>query len=413
MKTSIYTGLMFLCLTLTLCASGQDRIRFREASVRLGGLEARPDALFREAAAEIERGQLEVSAQPLLRATTSFTQEIFRVPGLQFEKAVTLRRTGDIWSEGDVLLARWRVDEPYGRGTLIVEDTPAVWRYYLRMTDCSLRSREALGEFWSQFVLFDAAPLNARSVTIETQAIPNETGDFQAEFGTFPSAVGVIRSVYVSGLTRGSECFVRIQAGKKFRSSSYPYAPFVPERFPPLDELMKSWSTTKIRSEVGTRFSLISEDRDEVLITEFARRGMSAEEFVDLLRNVPPGFVQTRMQVVLRALGKVGVSPLPLSYLDSALAFFEGAYPRREDSVESLFRYASTTCTPHFEQRALRLLKSGLFHQGPLRYLGECGVSEDVLAVVETSPLPEQYVEWRRYTAREIRKRMDAARQVR
>src|SRR5262245_2582349 len=119
------------------------------------------------------------------------------------------------------------------------------------------------------------------------------------------------------GVADNSEWFVTIVVGKAYTRQYYPVPPFIPERFPPITELVKSWSSDQIRSELakGSRTPLRS-DREKIILTELAKRGMSTDLIVDLLREAAPGQEYGRLANLEAALKNSG-------HQDSARTYFE------------------------------------------------------------------------------------------
>ena len=176
----------------------------------------------------------------------------------------------------------------------------------------------------------------------------------------------------------------------------------MPERFPPLAELVKTWTTSRIRADVGNEvgasaYNSSSDPRDRVLITELARRGLTTEEIVDLLGSAPPGRLPSRVGTVIAALRAAG-NTVPLSsFIGPALERYRQIGPKADPAVEALFDYAKAGCSqwvpekidkalrdgaPVFEEQAIKALREGMFVRGPLVFLSVCSASEEGLAAV-------------------------------
>lgn len=396
-----------LCLFVRdLCALDERRIAFRQSTDGSLSPEGQPDALFKASERELREGAFDPAAGALLAAAVTFTKSIFNVPSLHFQRAVTRRDAGDI------VVAQWNIDEPYAKGSIILVDTPVVSLYELHLAGVSLNSRDDLATFLSKLLIWGKPPLDAQSVTLGLPAGVEGIREFSGKFATPPVSTPVIRDVYISGIADGNESFMTVQVGKGFTRSAYPVPPFIPERFPPLTELAHSWTFARLWGEVGKTFDLrihmdFSEHRDEILIKELIRRRLSEDQFLDLLSNTKPGYMESRAGIVFSALASTGKEASLNRYFESALNMYERIGPVAGSAAELVFRFASRSCSPALEAHAVRLMKSGVFQKGALSYIGACSSSSEMLRAVEAVSVPDSLVQQKETVLRGIRRRLD------
>jgi hypothetical protein len=152
--------------------------------------------------------------------------------------------------------------------------------------------------------------------------------------------------------------------------------------------------------------------RQDILLAEAVRRGLSTEQIVELLRSAPAGQERTRLSSVVRLLERSGQGSRFSEYFEPALRTYEQMDSRRvKDAVELLFFRARKRCSPIFEQHALRILREGenRLADGPVLYLDFCATSEEALQVLETLRASDVLESRRQSAVQRIRNRLDKA----
>jgi hypothetical protein len=400
-KTAVaVTALYYLSIGNLLAVDNDDRIRFVTSKTLLAPGSVSEDGEFSTFEKQLDTGSFDPQARVLLGAAEKFTNAIFNFHQLQFLRAITRR------DEGDVLLAEWKIEGPIADGRLILKDTPVFSNYIFRITDADLISQKQLGIILLNLLPFEKPPLELSRLQIEMPA----DGLLSSGFYGQVSRSATLNSIFkVSGYKRGSDLFMTIQIGKTFTQKYYyPIAPFVPERFPPLADSVKLWSFGQIRQEVGrtlTPGSGIDEYRDAILVHELVQRGLSQDQFLELLQNAQSR-LGYRAGLVLRAMERAGQKTLITKYFEPALGMYERLGPGAGDAVNSLFRAVARTCTTQFEPSALRLIKNSMFEEGALLYLNRCASSEETLRQMELLPVPSRLIESKKVGLIEIRKRL-------
>jgi len=368
----------------------------------------RPDVLLHAEQKDLTGGGFDPRADLLLKAAEGFTKDVFNFSGLTFLRAITYQN-----DNSDEMLVEWTFKGPATGGTLVLRDTPYRSEYTMRFNGCSCRTREDLSRLLTALVVWTKRPVNLANININLpMSYPNS-----AAFGGAPpplfSEVGVIRDFNLLGWVTDQDLYLRINVGKAFTESYYPVPPFIPERFPPLTELLQLWSSRRIWGELGrpagpNKDVDLSEIRDEILITELARRGLSENEFVELLRNVRPYRLYSRARDVIESLHKAGNAMDFNRYFEAALRMYQGLGPSANNAVRELFRqrFRRAGCAEQLEADALRLLRENVFQEVAIGYLGECSTSEDTVRAIVAASVPDGFVSQKEMALRDVRKRL-------
>lgn len=352
----------------------------------------------------------------MLADAEKFTKNIFNIPSLQFRRAVTHRvPTGAQW--GDVLIAEWEFQEAFGNGSIVLTDTPYYSTYNLRVRDCHIRSQAELTAFLRTALVWNKPPLNFRSdapqvapgqkvggvtpgavLTIHLPASALPIASFSGGPRTPRSASSYSADFLFDGLLEANEWYFQFRVGKSFTHGFYPVPPWIPERFPPLVELAKSWGYARIRGEVGQTVKPFeggpdfTADRDRILIAELARRGLSDDQVLALLTDVQPtprGY-ELRLDAVIGGMKDAGGASFVSRFFVPALKTYEQIGPVAEKSADTLFRSAAVpSCLSGLDSAALETLKQGMFVKGPLAYLARCSTSREALRALEDMPSPD------------------------
>jgi hypothetical protein len=350
------------------------------------------NVLFRAVEKEVSEGVFDPVAQPTLDSATSATKAVFNVPSVKLEKAAT--RQGET---GDVLVAKWSVREPYGTGSVVLRDTPFLSVYAFRFVKLGLTSEKDLTAFLSAFLIWNSAgPTYLHSLTVPVDARSSLIQSFKADWPLTYSVDSGLREG-IAGIAEGGDWFIALQLRKSRLGAFYGGRPYVPERFPPLSELAKSWSTPKIRGEIGKTVKPTSNDwydfsdqRDRILIAELAKRGLSQDQTVELLRDVPQGSYDLRLSTVVNGFSDAGIHSFAKLYLSAALNVYKQVGPPARKAVEDLFIVAGGQCSADFETQATATLQEGAFWEGPLHYLGKCSTSQQTIEAIEKITMPTQ-----------------------
>lgn len=216
----------------------------------------------------------------------------------------------------------------------------------------------------------------------------------------------------LGGVAVGNEWYVRLRLGKSHTTGFYPVPPFVPERFPALTDLVKTWTGAQIRAELGkpvgpSKDDIVPGPRNVILMTELARRGLTTEEVVDLVLSARPAAATGWVGEVLTALRAAGNQTPVSSFIGPAMEMYRRIGSQADRAVEALFDHAKRACAPASEQEAIKALREGAFVQGPRTYLAVCASSEEALAAVAASPDTKRNPRDKEGAIESIRQRID------
>jgi hypothetical protein len=382
-----------------------------------------PDVIYRNAEAKFSQLAFDPAAEKLLRGAEAVTKAVFNVPSLHFEKAVTERvLSRPQW--GDVLIAEWSIDEAFGKGTIILTATPYFSDYAMRLSDCKIGSQAELAAFLQAFIgrPGSKAPLDTANKAVQ-MLWPKPTVGYSfsgvpffagSRLGT--SQLPLIADFNFWGQLRDKEWYLHFGIGKSYSTGGVSAGlAYIPERFPPLADLIKSWGSGQIRREVGDPVKpfegvpAFTDRRDQILIAELARRGLSDEQVADLLTDVHPApkSYGLRLRSFIGGYVDSGKGPW-LAVFAPALKAYEGVGPAADAGVLELFSDAGRlSCPASVEQQALDVLKKGVFSRGPFAYLGRCSTSLQTVAALESlSPGDEAFEKSRAGVIAMIRQRI-------
>jgi len=191
----------FTLFVLAVCVGGtatlvrgQEAITYSVwAEYAKPGSEPSVSPRFREAEARISQGAYDPAADSLLRGAERLTKVIFNVPSLQLQGAITERVYAGV-QRGDVLIAEWRIQEPFGRGMLVLTDTRYYSNYDLRLAACMIRSRTDLTTFLNTALIWGKDPgISPRAQPSRDVPTPGMTVGIQpasASLSSMPTSFG-------------------------------------------------------------------------------------------------------------------------------------------------------------------------------------------------------------------------------
>ncbi len=351
-------------------------------------------------------GVLDGRAKALLAGADAFTRKVFAAPGLEFVRAVSYRQGGD-----DLLTVEWTQKTP--RIDVLLEDTPYRSIYYVHLPYRAISGGTGLTSLLSDVLVWRGPGLHLRPEEMEFGLF--ESGGTVQSFdggAIFRSAAPNGLNIQMRGTTDKVTWQLSLNIPKTYTSGDYPVPPNIPERFPALTELMKDWSFERVWSEIGKPVRIppyLRIDRDTLLATELLRRGVSEQQFSDLLTQVDPVELQQRALTVLQALSQTGQDQLLTQYLRGAVKEYTSRFPNHldsaEDAAELLFTHGNM-CGLKLESIASDALRDRALFLGPLVYLRHCGASESVASFVTTLEVPSQWAQLQANAVRDIRRRM-------
>jgi len=324
----------------------------------------------------------------------------------------TVKNEGD-----DVLIAQWQPGQPAATGVegFWVWDAPDYSWFVLKCDPANFKSPASAQDFLGRILKWETGAPDPLRMNLRYAA--SEVGDFLD--GTADLwLVGSGTKYRVLGVRSGPDSYLLVQVWKELFRLGYPEGGvYVPERFPPLKELVKGWSKERILSEVGRLwdrsdwFANIA-IRDQILIAESARRGLGRSDLELLFfpSNVP-GFRAWSWRT-----GSVMTALVHTNQVDGnreAIADIAMKLGTRDDigrfALQNIFDGLSQS-KGDFTGLALECLSKCVNVEPPLSYLRKRGNTEDVYAKVKRAVVVDLVQEAQRDAAlAEIRARIDEA----
>jgi hypothetical protein len=363
-----------------------------------------PATLFQAIEAHLANEPFDPEAGPLLQAADAFAKALFHLSGTKLDRSATYRGP-----DGDCVVASSKFGEP--PNTLLVNDTPYQSIYSFRLGGARRVSADGLISFLQELIVFQEPPL---------QLMP---GGFSIDAGPVPSTVFYfigrtvlrsqfegVRDIHISGGTDGRDWYISMTVPKVYAKAYYPEPLLVPERFPPLSELLKTWSFDHIRSEVGIHGEsplahTWATERNSMLIAELVRLGLSEQQFVELLVPSDLTSLRTRLGEVWSGFSDAHAEGLYARYGVAALRRYAQIGPKAEESAESYF---IGDCSKEFDSLAKATLKEQRYWTGPIRYITRCSNSTEDLHMLETLTVPDRASESWQFAVRQMRGRLQS-----
>ena len=385
LRQIVVSGIAVVLLSRTVTAADKSRITLTAGSQRHdfeGGRLARD---YADLESQLGTGTFDDRASYLLPSAERFTRTVFNLTSLSSLKAVTYRD-----SSGDCLLMEWHFAEEFGYGSVILQDTPRWSIYQFRFPGNELSTPEGIRATLERLVAWEVRPTRLTKLTINP-ILRNATVLYfdSAPIDMVPRAfVGYLGFV---GTNTKSGSFLEVRFGKLYTEltgGEYPVPPFVPQRFPPLSELIQGWSFEQIANELNSRAfphlsTAPSDYRNKVLVSELLRRGIDEDHLLRILTPDDGRDYEGRLVAVIAGCGLLGKEQV----LDAAIPRVMALYRQRgrpaSIAAEHLFMYAGTRCSESAEAVARETFVSGDFQSGALRYLALCSRSRDVLEEIE------------------------------
>jgi hypothetical protein len=403
---------------LCLPVHGQAPIQYSRSGMTRAAAESpdRPDLRYRAAEARLAAGTFDPTATPFLEGAEAFTRSIVKIPSLQLQKAVTESvATGP--QRGDVLILKWSFEEKFGTGDVILTDTPYYGTANMRLNGRKISSQEDLNALLLSLFGWTGTMASNPQVVAPPMQVHLPLGEINSFSG---SSMGLspynnMGGFAFSAFLNNGEWFINFGVGKL--RANYPVPNFIPERFPPLNDRIKSWTFAQIRNAVGDPVKpwdsvpAFTDRRDQILIAELAHRGLSKDQVVELLRDTEPTEAGYFMRLASMIQGFRDANEVPFSnrYFDPAMEVYESIGPVAGQSVSALLAdVALRKCSAEFEAKAVDLVKAVRFASAGFRYLYLCSNSIETAAAIEAFAMPTEALENEKQTTlKQIRRHIE------
>jgi hypothetical protein len=363
-----------------------------------------PATLFKAIEAHLANEPFDPEVGYLLQAADAFTKALFHLSGAKLNRSATYRGP-----DGDCVVASWKLGEP--PNTLLVNDTPYQSIYSFRLGGARRVTADGLISFLQELIVFQEPPLKLSpgEFSIDAGPVSSTVLYFGGRTST-RSPYALVRDLNISGGTDGRDWYISMIVPKVYARAYYPEPLLIPERFPPLSGLLKTWSFDHIWSEVGVYGEsplahMWARERNSMLTAELVRRGLSEQQFVELLVPSDVTSMRTRLGEVWSGFSDAHAEGLYARYGVAALRRYAQIGPKAEEPAESYF---IGDCSPEFDWLAKATLKEHLYWTGPIRYISRCSNATEDLHLLETLTVPDRASESWEFAVGQMRRRLQS-----
>jgi hypothetical protein len=376
-RNVIATSFAFTTFALLICtsnAAGQATITFdlKAAPTPLVAvpLEDMPGWLMKLRPAE----SVPESVRTVLRMSERAARMALAIPAGRLIGVLPVTGSGQ-----DILFAGWSLDDAAGPTTLAVWDT-TYYTAFLFIWNRMPFANAHDAELFTQRILPAEDFLSRLRVRMLWDGTRSKLFA-EGEPTTFPyrapiQILGVPAqpSSYVYALVVGKRLL-----GRAYDTGGQVPTLYVPERFPPLNERVGTWTKERLIAELDNGFSTVATNRDEILLTELLGRGLSADEFRQLF--VAPGTF--RVEHVMKAVTDTKrVAQYGRGLRDMLLAQTPGD-PRSEETVGIALRYLRSSPDLDLCDLVSQFLARGAFDPWTFSYMEMCGRTQEHYDAVE------------------------------
>jgi hypothetical protein len=362
----------------TVLVAQKNRITFRapygKEHACLG--DSRQD--FLKISSRAEQGRFEPEAAAILKGAQDSTEALFSPKEFLLKAKTTYRD-----SEGDNLAALWSFASDSFSGSIALEDTPFYSTFAIQLRSPTVASRDDVAFVLSSILKWNERPLLLQNLELLHEMAGSSLCVYAYRLSSEYEANNLVRLV---GITHTDAWYVTFEVGKGVLSGFYPYGKFIPERFPPLAELVTRWPSERLWNEIrrpltDNHVSQYSELRDSVVTEEIARRGLTVEKVVELLRiGNPHGFV-SRARITAGVLERVRPGWIDL-YFKEALDMYE--VQGSPDAARVIIGIAARHCSAEKEEVANNMLDARNVGPDVAHYLIKCSNSPKALERVRS-----------------------------
>ncbi len=319
-------------------------------------------------------------AEALLNTAEKATPSVLRLD-LTSARTRSIKRQPE---SGDVMTVVWDISSASIKGSLLLEDTPFVSQYLLSLHETSI---EKLATILPDVLIWPypmTAPLTIQTIEHHESLI----GQINVHF--VGAAMPRIHDYDVRGIgTRDGEWIIEVVIGKGKLRKYYGDTFGVPERVPPLSEIVSSWSDGKLVSELSNRTALNA--RDKIITAELVRREPSDAYLLQLVTRVAKNQMiqlNTFNQIILALYYSDPSGSKVRTFLEANLPGIEAMGPISDEMVHEGYRIVG--CSESMEERAVKYLTEGRFLNAAFAYFSRCSTSTAAFRALEAARVPTQ-----------------------
>jgi hypothetical protein len=186
---------------------------------------------------------------------------------------------------GDVLVASWHPGDSSELGVrgFSTWDAPEDTWFLIECDQAKFASASSAESFLKQLLRWNSIPDLRLQVKFALSSPANLAGSMVVPW------VRPGGEYFLYGIRHESEAYLLIQVGKSYFYRDYPEGgSFVPERFPPLKQLVSTWNKDRLLSEVDRTWLVRGpmanyNSRDAILVSAAVQRGLDRSDLERLL----------------------------------------------------------------------------------------------------------------------------------
>jgi hypothetical protein len=307
---------------------------------------------------------------------------------LNFGPVKELRRSVQVEDGKEILIAEFapkREDEAFIR--VYLRDEPKLIVAYLQVDPMFLNNPENLKHWLAKSVKEQSDPLQIENISVLFLSV-DSPGQIRMRGGFHlkhePSVIDPkLDALQYLGFTVGDKSYIAFVIGKRSLSGIYSAEDRVDERFPPLTQKIKSWSTEKILGQMNE-----DEDRNQILISELLERKLSDEQFrLLVLGPHPQKSMSRRLQLLLFNLRKKN----KLSEFESLFVHLVKSIGLNGSEFEMNTLLQNARLVPEIDltHEVLELIKRTGGSRVEIEYLQERGRTNEIANELENIKVPD------------------------
>jgi hypothetical protein len=404
MKVLSALALVCLGVGIPLGFSAENDVQFK---IQPGMRADNPTAIeeFEKQRELLSRGTLDPTAQPLVAMAESLVRKLFNLHNVQAVRFATRAE-----SVGDTLYGEWTAEISEWNVVVLMRNGPLGTNFLVRFDTFPPPLQFSLERLLKQILAWGKSPIYLRSLTVTLPADNGTITHFRAEAQPMSSIASVadfrISAEYVS-----PHLVLSFFVGEHFVADPPINPAFVPERFPPLKDLVTTWSRERLVREIGATASRpfpgnLTEERDRIITSELVRRGLSDEDLVRLLTDVPNRLYQQRATGIILGIRAAGQQVRYLRAFAETIGQYERIGVIGDSAAEVLFYELANHCAEQFENLALEALTKQHAVRGALGYLQRCGKTQRTYDLVESTQVSTDFSTMRMLTLGDIKSRI-------
>jgi hypothetical protein len=308
----------------------------------------------------------------------------------------------------DVLMAIWKSHKSSaGFRSVTVWDEPEFNLFLFEVDSAVLDTPDAVRNLWQELFQLAAPPLNISAIDFRMLSTKNSTGTvgmgWVAHQRNPRRADAKGYALFLGDYRTSLKAYLCVWVGKKLVPGIFdPDTAFVPERFPPLSERLKSMSTSTLLREFRN-----APERDSIVTDEILSRKLNEEEFNQIF-DAPPDGEQARAYIVFGEIARLNRTQPLQKEIKSLFSKYVQQGESRSGVISAILQSLRGTSQIDFSEEALRLLSQNVAVKACISYLEFRGNTTEIADKLLAMPVSKPFERQKKIAVREILKRAGA-----